>query len=56
MEVTALVAVVITYNLINEYNASDRNSCFHDYTSLINVYDEVTALVAVVITYSLINV
>ena len=56
MEVTALVAVMITYNLINEYNASERNRCCSDYTSLINVCDEATAIVAVVITNRLIDV
>ena len=56
MAVTAIVAVMITYNLINEYNASDRNSCCSDYTGLINVCDEVTAIVAVVITQHLTDV
>jgi len=56
MEVTALGAVVITFNPVNEYNASDRNSSCSVYTSLINVCNEVTAIVALVITHRLIDV
>jgi len=47
---------MITYNLINEYNASERNSCCSVCTSLINAYNEVTEIVAVVIAHCLIDV